>query len=71
MVNGGPQLWSRHGKTLFVTFVVWGVIMLTSLIDERTGAESVNMWFKAVVFPIAVILLLTSGLPGQRDADFV
>ena len=45
--------------------------MLTSLIDERTGAESVNMWFKAVVLPIAVILLLTSGLPGQRDADFV
>ena len=69
LVNGGPPLWSGRGTVLFVAYAVWGVVMLTSLINERTDAEGVNMWFKAVVFPIAVILILTNGLRGHRDID--
>jgi O-Antigen ligase len=69
LMTGGQRLWGRGGRALFGAYAVWGLVMLTSLIDERTSAEGVNMWFKAVVFPIVVILILSNGLRGQRQVD--
>lgn len=61
--------WSKLGRYLLYAYLLWGAVMLASLVDERTGSASVNMWVKAVVFPIAVISILTKALRGASDID--
>lgn len=61
--------WGKAGRYLFVAYSCWGMVMLLSLIDGRTGSESINMWVKAVAFPIAVIAILTKALRTSSDVD--
>ena len=60
---------SRGGRWLLTAFLLWGVVMLLSLIDERTNSASINMWIKAVVFPLVVMAVLVKVLRGAASVD--
>ena len=59
----------RFGSGFVKIFLVFAVIALLSLIDERTTAEGVGMWVKVFVIPGAILWVFLFRLSDTRDID--
>lgn len=62
--------WARNlALGLIIALLVFDLIALQSLVNARTGAEGINMWFKVCVFPFCLMLVCLKTLRGPADVE--
>jgi O-antigen ligase len=68
----GRRVGYRGIERRFMAFLLlYAAIAALSLIDDRTTSEGVNMWFKAIGFPLIVLLVANRVLRSAADVDRV